>query len=214
MFVSTPAAAVQTCTLSGPPPVVTVRVNEGHVRLDNQRSQNELSEIRRHTDNGVGGLLDSAGWRSAGLTVTNTGYRLAVRVEAADLADGRVCARLTNATLDVGLRKLDVYVARRYHPGTCTYRTVLAHEYQHVAIFRGELKQHVPAMRQQLITTAGRMMAVVAPSPDAAARYFQHRLQTELQPAFLEMNRATERANGRLDTPGNYRLTQSRCSQW
>lgn len=209
------SARAASCSLSGPPAIVNMRVDEGRVAINNAHSQDELSVIRHRTSHGrQNGLLDSAGWRSAGLTVSDTGYRLGVKIEASDLGAGRVCARLTNATLDVGLRRLDVYVARRYRPGTCTYRTVLAHEYQHVAIFRGELKRHVPTMRQRLIAAAGRLAPVVAVSPDAAARYFQHRLQAELEPIFRQMTDAAERANGQLDTANNYRHTQARCSQW
>lgn len=210
---TSPAAAAR-CAFDGTPATVSVTVNDGQVAIDNSQDRTQLSQLRRRTGGQLGNLRESAGWRSAGLTISHTGYRLNVRVEAKEMGAGRVCARLTEAALDVGLQKLDVYVARRYVPGSCAYRTVLAHEYQHVAIFRNELRRHVPSMQRRLRSTAGRQRPVVVATPAAAAAHFQRRLQAELEPVFRQMNRAADHANARLDTAGNYRLEQSRCSRW
>lgn len=91
---------------------------------------------------------------------------------------------------------------------------MLAHEYQHVAIFRGELKRHLPSMQRRLTASAARLAPVVAASLEAAATYFQRSLQSELETVFRQMNQAADHANRHLDTAQNYRLEQGRCSNW
>lgn len=208
-----PAMAAQ-CAQPGAAASVSVEVEEGRVAIDNSKHRHQLSQIRSRTEGGGDAFRESAGWQSAGLTVSHTGYRLSVRVEATDWGKGRVCARLTTVDLDVGLHKLDVYVARRYAPDTCAYRTVLAHEYQHVAIFRNELRRHVPSMQRRLIRSAAGLAPVVSATPEAAAAHFQRQLQVALEPVFRQMTRAADHANGRLDTADHYRLEQARCSDW
>lgn len=210
---ASPPASAAGCVLPGPAAAVAVRVDEGRVAIDNSHDGQQLTELRRRTG-GNSGLGESAGWRSAGLTVSNTGYRLSVDVTAVRHGKERVCARLTGAELDLGLHRLDVYVARKYPPGSCAYDTVLAHEYQHVAIFGGELKRHLPSMQRRLTASAARLAPVVAASLEAAATYFQRSLQSELETVFRQMNQAADHANRRLDTAQNYRLEQGRCSNW
>ena len=114
----------------------------------------------------------------------------------------------------MGYDKLKVYIARKYRPGSCNYRSILDHENRHVSVFRDTLVKYAPRVERRLKRVATRLGPIIARSVDQTAKILQKKLQRELKPLFREMDREMDFRNAKLDTPQNYQKEQARCSQW
>lgn len=155
-----------------------------------------------------------AAWTPVGLTLTELKYQLRLKIEAIPIKNGTYCARLTDVDAELGYDKLKVYIARKFKPGTCAYRSINAHEMTHVAVFRHALDQFYPRLQHRLQRAAQELGPVTSASPDRAASYLRKRLSATVKPLFLEMNRDLDRNNAKLDTPERYRQEQALCSDW
>jgi hypothetical protein len=66
-----------------------------------------------------------------------------------DAASGRECIA-PRIDVELSYHPLDVYVAREFHPSSCSYRTVYAHEMQHVKIYAENLPLIEQRVREEL----------------------------------------------------------------
>lgn len=220
------AAAAVAATLSGAPAahaatdcgfaikrdlVVDLRRLDGEIRYDNTRSRRDLARLQKRS--GRASAFGSA-WTPVGLTQTELKYQMRVKVEAMPVAGNRYCARLTAVEADLGYERLDVFIARKFRPGSCAYSSIVEHERTHVAVFRQALDRYFPQLQRRIEQAAYRLEPVLSPTPNDAAAYLQRRLRLAVDPMFHEMNRTIDRGNAALDTPERYRLEQSRCQDW
>jgi len=190
---------------------VTVSRLDGDVVYNNARSRDGLRRMQKQS-----GRANAFGraWTPVGLTLTELKYQMRLKVEAIAVTKRTYCARLTSVDAEIGYDKLKVYIARKFRPGTCAYRSISEHEMTHVAVFRQALETFYPRLQRRLHRAAEQLEPVRAGSPDAAANYMRKRLAATIQPLFLEMNRELDRNNARLDTPERYRREQSMCAEW
>lgn len=209
--ISAPATARTTCRAHDTSPEVHIKTNNGKLTIHNGFSRSQLAnkQGQRKVSGGKKGL-----WRPVGLTLTELEFFLSVRVTATPAAKGRYCGHLESVEATIGYEKLTVYVARKYRPGSCHYRSIMDHEQLHVSIFRNTLAQFSPRVERRLRRAAAAMRPIVSSSADQAANRMQRKLQNEIKPLFREMNRVLDAANAKLDTPENYRREQARCNGW
>jgi len=209
---ASPAASADVCDFPEPREVqVSVSRLDGDVVYNNTRSREALRQMQRQS-----GRAQAFGraWTPVGLTLTELKYQMRLKVEAIAVTKRTYCARLTSVDAELGYDKLKVYIARKFRPGTCAYRSISDHELTHVAVFRDALETFYPRLQRRLQRAARQLDPVRAGSPDAAATYMRKRLAATIQPLFLEMNRELDRNNARLDTPERYRREQAMCAEW
>lgn len=74
-----------------------------------------------------------------GLTASSTRAEISIDGPGlADVASGRECIA-PKIEVDLSYQPLDVFVAREFHPASCAYRAVFAHELQHVKVYADSL---------------------------------------------------------------------------
>lgn len=185
--------------------------NEGPIRYDNDRSRSQLRKKQRRK--GQTGAFGK-GWTPVGLTLTELKYQMRVSIEALKLGPGSYCARLTSVDAKLGYDKFDVFIARKFRPGSCAFQSIKEHELTHVSVFKSGLNEFFPRMRHRLNRATNAVGAIKVSNPNVAAKRLQRRLRDTIDPLFKEMNRTLDRRNGLLDTPDRYRLEQARCSDW
>lgn len=208
---ASPGEAKVLCRNPPGSPEVVLTIDPGKVVLNNGHSRRQLAALRDR--NAPASTFDRR-WSPVGLTLTERQFTMRVQVRARRAAKGRFCGDLTKVAARIGYDKLNVYVARKYRPGSCHYRSVLDHENKHVAVFRNTLVKYAPRIERRIRRLASRMAPVAARSADQTAKIFQDKLQRNLKPLFREMDREIDFRNGKLDTPQNYRQEQARCSGW
>ena len=130
------------------------------------------------------------------------------------MGNGQYCARLSKVEADIGYDQFDVYIARRYRPGTCPYKVIAEHELTHVSVFRDALDEIYPRMLHRLERAGHTMAPMIVASANRAANRMQARLKSAVDPLYREMNRTLDRRNARLDTRERYLQEQRRCQDW
>lgn len=211
-FGSARLATADQCNFASPrDPQIDLARKDGPVRIDNSRTRKDLQrmQIRAGRSTAFG-----AGWTPVGLTLTELKYNMRVSIEALKLGPSSYCARLTGVQATLGYDKFDVYIARKFRPGSCAHRSVREHEMTHVSVFLSGLNEFYPRMRHRIERATGSIGTIKAANPNAAARRLQARLRDAINPLFKEMNRTLDRRNRLLDTPERYRSEQARCTDW
>jgi hypothetical protein len=207
---SMPALARTACPAASQVPSVSVRVRPGSVVVNNGHSQDGLKRLQGQASN----LRSAQGWLPVGLTSTELGFSMNVRVNAVPAERGVYCGFIDSVDASFGYDQLTVFIARQYRPGSCHYASIIEHEKTHVLVFRRLLDEYAPRLERRLTKAAHRMPPIVAADAHQAATHIKDRLRREVQPLFREMNRKLDRANASLDTPANYKLEQARCNGW
>jgi hypothetical protein len=101
------------------------------------------------------GAHNVPGQAMMGLTASST--RAEIYIDGpglADAASGRECIA-PKIQVDLSYQPLDVYVAREFHPASCPYRAVFAHEMQHVQIYADNLPRIEQLVRSELVKRYG-----------------------------------------------------------
>ena len=206
------AAYAASCDFALPRDVViSITRNDGAIEYNNRNSRADLQRMQRRTVR-TGAFGNQ--WTPVGLTLTELKYGMRVKIEAIQLGDQQFCARLTGVNAHLGYDKIQVFVARKFQPGSCHYNSVTEHELTHVRVFQNTLNSYFPRLQRRLERAAQAVQPIRANSPQAAAARLQRHLSATIDPLFKDMNRTLDRENAKLDTPARYRAEQARCSNW
>lgn len=127
-------------------PVFTVTTRDPGYKVHNSVSSRVLN---------TRGAYVKTGQAMMGMTASFT--HADVAIEGASLRDGasdRECLA-PRITVDLAYEPLDVYIAREFHPQSCSYREVFAHEMRHVQMYRDKLPEIEKVVRDELIRRVG-----------------------------------------------------------
>ncbi|GAB6053532.1 hypothetical protein JCM17960_23520 [Magnetospira thiophila] len=186
---------------------VTLTSDRGGVRFYNTKT---LNDLRRLT--GAGNYAD--GTQVLGLTRRLLDYRLQARTRT-ETNDGRqFCVSLSKVDLHLGFKDFEVYIARRYQPGSCAYRVTKEHELTHVALYRRELNDSLESFKARAINAAMRVPVVWTHDPNAATQAMLNDLYRSLEKDFQALEDRMDWANSQIDTPAAYRREHSKCEDW
>ena len=202
-----PAAAFGSCPANASAPVLSVAMKDPplHYRFDLDSAA--LAQVA--SENGMPGLKGEIPF---GLTIGR--YDLEVTVNTENLRNGsELCAQLRAAHVEIGLKRLDVIVDRRFAPGSCERQAILDHEGQHVEVFREALRYYLPALERTLVQAALPRNVRVT-DRDAARAAFIGPITDALKPVFDAINTRAHDGNRRLDMPASYAAVFKRCRQW
>jgi hypothetical protein len=112
---------------------------------------NTLSSLMLNTR----GSYTAPGQAMMGLTASSTRAEIGIDGPALqDQPSGRECIA-PRVVVELSYQPLDVYVAREFHPASCSYRQVFAHEMRHVQLYREQLPHIVQRVRDELARRYG-----------------------------------------------------------
>jgi hypothetical protein len=164
--------------------------------------------FREHTDTVVGPHQ-----RALGITYAQTLFSLQGATTVKPVRGG-YCIYINKVEAEFGWKRMDVYVASDFKPGTCEYRAVLDHENQHVSINNTALKEFAPRVRAALEKVLQDQKPVFSHDgqigTDAALDAVQDRMNGYLD----QFQRLTADRNAPLDSQNNYGETAKLCSNW
>ncbi|WLI90492.1 hypothetical protein Q4S45_05050 [Massilia sp. R2A-15] len=122
-------------------PTIVVRTHAPDFVVHNSLSSRVLTNKGAYT---------SAGEAMMGMTSSSTRAEIYVDGPAlVDVASGRECIA-PRIDVELSYHPLDVYVAREFHPMSCSYRAVFEHEMQHVKIYADNLPRIERRVREEL----------------------------------------------------------------
>ncbi len=204
------AAARSRCPLPDTRAEAELKIDLGRIKLVHRHNRKHLARLQKKNKQFRGG----GDWQPVGLTQTELEFRMKVHINAVSAGAKRYCGSLDRVEVFLGYDDLIVYIAQKYHRGSCQYQSILKHENLHVSIFRDTLEHYAPRVENRLRQTAERLAPVLVSSAQQAASRLQAAMQRQMKPMFREINAALDRANAAIDTPENYKREQANCKNW
>lgn len=172
------------------------------------------AEIKRRFGGPAGGRHAANGGEAVtlGLTATQLAARADYELTKLTRRDGRECVALSKIGARLANEDVTILVDRRYKPGSCERKAVLAHEMEHVRIGNEVLRDWEPRARERLRAVADRWSGRWVPAAEGK------RIDKEISAAVADLVRRIEadsrRRNAKIDTPASYREVQRRCQGW
>jgi len=151
--------------------------------------------------------------RALGITYVQTAYGLEGSSTAIPRRGGH-CVYLTKVDAELGWKRMEIYVASEFQPGTCQYRAVLDHENQHVAINRAVLKEFAPQFRATLERVLAEQQPIFTQNPKGASDAALIAVNRRLSAAFDQFQTTLAARHAPIDSANNYGEIAKLCNQW
>ena len=134
------------------------------------------------------------------------------------IMDGHViCVQIKKMDLVIGYDTLDVYIDKKYMPGSCEYEVVKEHENYHVRVYQEAMMFFKEDIERALETALSHIDPEFAYSQEEAKRIFNnqlHRVIREIQPLMDYIDQKIAEKNYIIDTPESYAETSALCDNW
>jgi hypothetical protein len=164
--------------------------------------------FREHTESVLGPHE-----RALGITYALTSFSINGTTRLVP-AKGGYCVYLDSVEATFGWKRMDVFVANEFKPGTCEYRAVLDHENQHVSVNNTSLREFAPRFRAQLERSLADQQPVFTTDGQAATDAILGGLQRRMSAQLNQFQNMMAERNAPLDSASNYRETAKLCSNW
>ncbi len=187
-------------------PYISVNAKSGYVRYITHLSRNEFlkkAPIKMSPN-------------TLGMTVSRLGISGSAEPEIQQNGI-TACVQISRMKIDIGYETLDVYIDKKYKPGTCEYEVVKEHENYHVRVSQEAMSFFKPDIEDALKKAVKRIKPVEVRSQKEAERIFQNQfnqVMREVQPLIDHINKKIAEKNYEIDTPESYRETTELCKNW
>ncbi len=213
VYIPTSEAAMTTnkrCLEKQIVPKVSFRVKNAKIKLNRSKSSAQITRFAKSLD----AYKPTTKGRLLGLAYTEVRPNLGVEVEGVFAQNKQKCIRLSKVSFEFGLKKSEIFIDRKYRPGTCAYKAVLAHEKEHMRISQKLQKIYAKKIEKELKHRAKTVRPFLASNTKRAANVIVKRLMGQVTPLVDEFKKERKRQNMKIDTPQSYRKVRSRCANW
>jgi hypothetical protein len=152
--------------------------------------------------------------RALGLTYAETAYGAEAHSSATTVKGGGYCVYLTGLDLEFGFKRMEVYVAAEFEPGTCEYKSVLDHENQHVAVHRTVLRDFAPRFRVEVEKVLRAQAPVYTRDAQAGMDQALAAVDKGMSGMLGQFQKLVAVGNAPLDSPTNYEAIGRLCENW
>lgn len=199
-----PAAAKIQCKPVAPK--MNVVFKETPVNYNNSLSRAEFLR-RAHGDQS----------NAIGLTVAEMSIGQSFAYQTESSIQG-ACSFVTEINFEIGYTTLDVYIDKKYKPGSCAYRVVKEHEDYHVEVARQALKFFEPDIRARLNQMKNQLPVAYGYTAEMSEMDIKNKLnalfKTQIMPLVNHINQKIDEKNAEIDTPQSYAETHALCRDW
>ncbi len=200
----------QACLQTGVRPIVEFHVKNAKTKLNRKKSSKQIGKIAKK----VNAFQPTVKGRVLGLTFTEVGPQLKVEVSSERLAEGGLCVGLTRVEFHFGIRRAEIFVERKYKPGSCHFKAILAHEKEHMKINLKVQKKYEKKLRKELEKRVRNIRPQFSRSPQEAANRISKQLLADIKPIMKRFHKEKRKANMKIDTPKSYQQVRSQCANW
>ncbi|GLQ05411.1 hypothetical protein [Sneathiella chinensis] len=177
--------------------------------INNKKSSSEIKTFARSVD----GFKPSAKGRQLGLAHSRFAYNLRIQL-ASKRIEGRRCFGVRKVGVELALVRSEIFIDKKYRPGSCAYKAILAHEREHVAINERVWDQYSKHIEAEVARLAADIKPFYGSRSDKASKMVSERLSRELKPLLDQVNETRAEENSRIDSEKSYREVRARCVHW
>jgi len=203
------AATDQECRATKKIPQIVLSQDRARTQLILDKSSNQITAFAKK----VHAYKPIRGNKLLGLAYTQ--MRTGVGVEVTGYKGARrICVSLGKVVFNFKTITSNIFVARRFKPGTCAYRAVLAHEQKHMKITQKIQAAYTRKIIKKLTMRANLIQPFYASNLERASKSLINQLTSAIQPLVKGFEAARAQENAKIDTPKSYRKTRSECARW
>lgn len=192
-----------TCDVYHSQPIINTKIDYGKIHYDNTKSNSQFPSKPYAS--------------TMGLTVSDLKQDMNADINIIPQADGSFCITLKQVNTYIGFPRIDVYIDKKYKPGSCNYNVIKAHENYHVRVQQEGLQFFETKIRQAVRIAASKIKAERVYSTDQAksvASSMLSRMQNDIKPTMDFIKKRLVEENMVIDTPKSYAAETKKCKKW
>ncbi len=139
----------------------------------------------------------------------NSSYQIVTKISS---RDHKVCAQIGSFDLTFGFDDTIVYIANELPYGSCSYKTVLGHEFQHVKIDRTLVSLYARKFPKLLRKAVKEIGMVQASSAHRAESMIRDRVTRYMQDLGKSLSAVREKYQKKIDTKEEYARLSKSCN--
>ncbi len=191
---------------AGPTPGISVDTVEQPVRLEEDRT---IEELRAKAD--AASLPADEALRPAGLYTAGLAHEMTATFAVRSRPGGPACVSVESVRISLSLTEPVIWLAREAAAQACSRQAVLEHERRHHAIDRAVQKELARALRAELEAWAAQLEPVRAADGEAGQARLQEELERRVRRVSATWERERRQRQQAIDTPAEYARVSAAC---
>ena len=197
------AAAATGCPAPSHPPKVTV-------------TQMLPAPLEDHTTS-YHDLTKEMSWKkmkpeedAMGVSSSNLGYEVQSQLKLVTHG-GQTCVYLTSLDVQFGYTRRLVQIAAEVPERSCMYNEIKEHEYKHVAVDNGIVRDNFTTVTAKIQSFAATYKPMETSDSEAAKKALAQALKAELKPVLRHLDELANAAQEKVDTETEYKRVDNAC---
>ena len=186
-----------------PTPKLNIRFNYGKVTYINNKSNNQFPQKPYST--------------VMGLTVSDLKRQVGADTQIISDSYDNYCVYIQQLNVEIGYPKVDVYIDKKYRPGSCNYNVVKEHENYHVRVQQEGLKFFAPKIKEAYQIALNKIKPQSAFTQGDAKRVAEdmiQRIERDVEPMMSYVQERLREENAVIDTEQAYIKDAKKCPKW
>lgn len=182
---------------------LNVRFNYGKVSYINNKSNSQFPQKPYST--------------VMGLTVSDLKRQTSADTQILSNNRNNFCVYIEQLNVDVGYPKIDVYIDKKYRPGSCNYNVIKDHENYHVRVQQEGLKFFAPKIKQAYQIALNKIKPQFAYTQNDAQMIAENmikRIEKDVDPLMEYVQQRLREENAVIDTDEAYVKDAKKCRKW
>lgn len=185
------------------PAKLNIRFNYGKVSYINNKSNSQFPQKPYST--------------VMGLTVSDLKRQASANTQIISDSYDNFCVYIEELIVDVGYPKIDVYIDKKYRPGSCNYNVVKDHENYHVRVQQEGLRFFAPKIKEAYQIALNKIKPQSAYTEQDAkmiAEDMMRRIEKDIEPMMTYVQQRLKEKNAVIDTEDAYIKDAKKCPKW
>lgn len=186
-----------------PAATLNIHFSYGNVSYINNKSNNQFPQKPYST--------------VMGLTVSDLKRHATADTQIISNARDNFCVYIKQLNVEVGYPKIDVYIDKKYRPGSCNYNVVKDHENYHVRVQQEGLKFFAPKIKEAYKIALNKIKPQSAYTEQDAKRVAEnmiYRIEKDVEPLLDYVQQRLREENAVIDTEEAYIKDAKKCKKW
>ena len=152
-----------------------------------------------------------------GLTVTNLKNKASASIKMQQIGKNSYCFLLSKLNIEIGFPRIDIYIDKKYRPGSCNYKVIKEHENYHARVHQEGLKFFSKKIEEAYKIALNKLRPVEFRSEDGAQQISLQMIKQvgeEVQPLLYYVQKRLTEENLVIDTSSSYEAESKRCPNW
>ncbi|MBL4666416.1 MAG: hypothetical protein JKY04_03490 [Sneathiella sp.] len=211
LYSATPVSAAtnKQCLSTKQNPQVVFKANTAKTTINRSKSSAQITKFAKK----ISAYTRSKGKNLLGLAYTEMRSGMGVEIRARTFGS-RACISLKTVKFSFERAHSEIFVSRKYKPGTCAYKAILAHEREHMAINAKVQAKYEALLKKKVAERAKLVKPYFASNPRNEPKRLIRRLNSEIKPLMAQFNTERKKRNEKIDTSKSYAKVQRKCSRW